>query len=149
MITDMNYYKKVTKRLFTFIFTLIALYIAFKLSLFYVPFLIAFIIKIEYQVYAQEFALKKVFGYTTLEKNKHIIGITLLSDIAAAAINILLCKIFYINLFSDNVFSSSMPAFIPLAVSTFFTAGGLIILTARISRYEQENVPKILKGGAL
>lgn len=112
-------------------------------------FLIAFIIKIEYQVYAQEFALKKVFGYTTLEKNKHIIGITLLSDIAAAAINILLCKIFYINLFSDNVFSSSMPAFIPLAVSTFFTAGGLIILTARISRYEQENVPKILKGGAL
>lgn len=46
MITDMNYYKKVAKRLFAFIFTLVALYIAFKLSLFYVPFLIAFIISL-------------------------------------------------------------------------------------------------------
>lgn len=46
MITDMNYYKKVAKRLFVFIFTLVALYIAFKLSLFYVPFLIAFIISL-------------------------------------------------------------------------------------------------------
>lgn len=46
MITDMNYYKKVAKRLFTFIFTLIALYIVFKLSIFYVPFLIAFIISL-------------------------------------------------------------------------------------------------------
>ena len=46
MITDMNYYKKVAKRLFVFIFTLVALYIAFKLSLFYIPFLIAFIISL-------------------------------------------------------------------------------------------------------
>ena len=46
MITDMNYYKKVTKRLAIFIFTLIAIYIVFKLSIFYVPFLIAFIISL-------------------------------------------------------------------------------------------------------
>jgi len=46
MITDMNYYKKVGKRLLVFIFTLILLYIAFKLSIFYVPFLIAFIISL-------------------------------------------------------------------------------------------------------
>lgn len=46
MVTDMNYYKKVSKRLFVFIFTLIALYIAFKLSIFYIPFLIAFIISL-------------------------------------------------------------------------------------------------------
>lgn len=46
MITDMNYYKKVGKRLITFLFTLIALYIAFKLSIFYIPFLIAFIISL-------------------------------------------------------------------------------------------------------
>jgi len=46
MITDMNYYKKVLKRLSAFIFTLVALYIVFKLSIFYVPFLIAFIISL-------------------------------------------------------------------------------------------------------
>lgn len=46
MITDMNYYKKVGKRLLAFALTLIALYIAFKLSIFYVPFLIAFIISL-------------------------------------------------------------------------------------------------------
>lgn len=46
MITDINYYKKVAKRLLVFIFTLITLYIAFKLSIFYIPFLIAFIISL-------------------------------------------------------------------------------------------------------
>jgi len=46
MIIDMNYYKKVGKRLLVFIFTLVALYITFRLSIFYVPFLIAFIISL-------------------------------------------------------------------------------------------------------
>lgn len=44
MITDINYYKKVGKRLFAFLFTLLTLYIALKLSIFYIPFLIAFLI---------------------------------------------------------------------------------------------------------
>ena len=46
MITDVNYYKKVAKRLITLIFTLLLVYIAFKLSIFYIPFLIAFIISL-------------------------------------------------------------------------------------------------------
>lgn len=46
MITDLNYYKKVAKRLITLIFTLLVVYIAFKLSIFYIPFLIAFIISL-------------------------------------------------------------------------------------------------------
>lgn len=46
MITDMNYYKKVGKRILVFIITLLALYIAFKLSIFYIPFLIAFVISL-------------------------------------------------------------------------------------------------------
>lgn len=46
MITDTNYYKKVTKRLIIFLSTLLALYIVFKLSIFYIPFLIAFIISL-------------------------------------------------------------------------------------------------------
>ena len=46
MITDKNYYKKVGKRLFAIILTLIVLYIVFKLSIFYIPFLIAFVISL-------------------------------------------------------------------------------------------------------
>lgn len=46
MIIDMNYYKKVGKRLLTLALTLFAIYIIFKLSIFYVPFLIAFIISL-------------------------------------------------------------------------------------------------------
>ena len=46
MITDTNYYKKVTKRLLAFLLTLIAVYIVFKLSIFYIPFLIALIISL-------------------------------------------------------------------------------------------------------
>lgn len=46
MITDINYYKKVGKRLLAFLFTLAILYIAFQLSIFYIPFLIAFIISL-------------------------------------------------------------------------------------------------------
>lgn len=46
MITDMNYYKKVGKRLLALMFTLISLYIVLKLSVFYIPFLIAFLISL-------------------------------------------------------------------------------------------------------
>ena len=46
MIIDMNYYKKVGRRLLTFAFTIMLLYIAFKLSVFYIPFLIAFFVGI-------------------------------------------------------------------------------------------------------
>ena len=46
MITDVNYYKKVTKRILIILFTVLGIYIAFKLSMFYIPFLIAFIISL-------------------------------------------------------------------------------------------------------
>ncbi len=63
MITDMNYYKKVGKRLIIFAFTLIALYIAFKLSIFYIPFLIAFIISL-----LIEPLIRKVMKFTNLTR---------------------------------------------------------------------------------
>jgi len=63
MIIDMNYYKKVGKRLIIFIFTLLLLYIAFKLSIFYVPFLIAFIISL-----IIEPMIKKVMKFTNLTR---------------------------------------------------------------------------------
>lgn len=63
MITDMNYYKKVGKRLLIFAFTLLSLYIAFKLSVFYVPFLIAFIISL-----IIEPLIRKVMKFTNLTR---------------------------------------------------------------------------------
>ena len=63
MITDMNYYKKVGKRLLIFIFTLVLLYIAFKLSIFYIPFLIAFIISL-----LIEPLIRKVMKYTNFTR---------------------------------------------------------------------------------
>ena len=44
MITDVNYYKKVARRVFLILFTILGIYIAFKLSIFYMPFLIAFVV---------------------------------------------------------------------------------------------------------
>lgn len=63
MVTDMNYYKKVTKRLLLFLFTLVAIYIVFKLSIFYVPFLIAFIISL-----IIEPLIRKVMKWTNLTR---------------------------------------------------------------------------------
>jgi len=63
VITDMNYYKKVTKRILIFICTLITLYIMFKLSIFYVPFLIAFVISL-----LIEPLIRKVMKFTNLTR---------------------------------------------------------------------------------
>lgn len=63
MITDMNYYKKIGRRLLTFFMTLTLLYIAFKLSIFYIPFLIAFIISL-----IIEPLIKKIMKYTNLTR---------------------------------------------------------------------------------
>ena len=63
MITDVNYYKKVGKRILIVIITLIGLYIAFKLSIFYIPFLIAFTISL-----LIEPLIKKVMKITNLTR---------------------------------------------------------------------------------
>ncbi len=59
MITDMNYYKKVTKRIFIILLTILGIYIGFKLSIFYIPFLIAFIISL-----LIEPIIRKIMKYT-------------------------------------------------------------------------------------
>lgn len=63
MIIDINYYKKVGKRLIVFLLTLVLLYIAFKLSIFYIPFLIAFIISL-----IIEPLIRKVMKFTNLTR---------------------------------------------------------------------------------
>ena len=46
MVSDMNYWSKVLKKLFSFILTLLILFLIMKLSVFYLPFLIALVLAI-------------------------------------------------------------------------------------------------------
>ena len=46
MVIDMNYWRKVIKRIFIFFLTIMGVWLGFKLSVFYMPFLIAFIISL-------------------------------------------------------------------------------------------------------
>lgn len=63
MITDVNYYKKVTRRILIISLTILGIYIGFKLSIFYIPFLIAFIISL-----LIEPLIRKVMKYTNLTR---------------------------------------------------------------------------------
>lgn len=63
MITDVNYYKKVLKRITVVLITLLGLYIGVKLSIFYIPFLIAFIISL-----IIEPIIRKVMKYSKLTR---------------------------------------------------------------------------------
>ena len=46
MVIDMNYWRKVIKRIFIFFLTIMGVWLGFKLSVFYMPFLIAFILSL-------------------------------------------------------------------------------------------------------
>lgn len=63
MITDVNYYKKVMKRILIILVTILGIYISFKLAVFYIPFLIAFIISL-----IIEPLIRKVMKHTTFTR---------------------------------------------------------------------------------
>ncbi len=49
MVTDINYWSKVIKRIFSLALTLLLLFLIFKISVFYIPFLIAFVLAIFFE----------------------------------------------------------------------------------------------------
>ena len=49
MVTDMNYWSKVIKRIFSLALTILLLFIIFKLSVFYIPFLISFVLALLFE----------------------------------------------------------------------------------------------------
>ena len=83
MITDMNYYKKVGKRLITIIFALILVYIAFKVSIFYIPFLIAFVISLTIEP-----LIRKIMKITNLTRK--VSAIVTLSIVFSLIIGLLI-----------------------------------------------------------
>lgn len=63
MVTDVNYYKKVIKRILIILATFFGVFVSFKLAIFYIPFLIAFIISL-----IIEPLIRKVMQYTDLTR---------------------------------------------------------------------------------
>lgn len=63
MVTDVNYYKKVFKRISIILLTILGIWLGIKLSVFYIPFLIAFIISL-----LIEPIIRKVMKYTNLTR---------------------------------------------------------------------------------
>ncbi len=73
MVIDVGYWKKVTKRLITFIMTILGIYLAFKLAVFYMPFLIAFIIS-----FMVEPIIRKIAKKTKLRRKTSAIIVLIL-----------------------------------------------------------------------
>ena len=49
MVTDINYWSKVAKRIFSLALTLLLIFIIFKVSVFYIPFLVAFVLALLFE----------------------------------------------------------------------------------------------------
>lgn len=111
-----------------FIFSILVLFLEFII--------ISSIIKMEYDVNAIELSIKKVLGYSMLEKNKKIILMTVITTIL-------------------SILSSVVVAIIMNFEEIYYLAiGGIIILSLELSviwfyirKIENAKIQKILKGG--
>ncbi|MEG2782287.1 MAG: DUF1430 domain-containing protein [Oscillospiraceae bacterium] len=96
------------------------------------------IIKLEYEINAIEFAIKKVLGYSVWQRNRKIIaytlGTTVFGVIASLLINVL-------TGFGEIVFISAGGGFVLI-----FEAFIIALFT---KRYDNSNIQNILKGGSL
>jgi len=96
------------------------------------------IIILEYKVNAIELSIKKVLGYSILQKNRKIIMMTVITTISSTLIAIIV-----------NIIMKTQ-------IGHYLALGGLIILilelsviTFNINRIEKSKIQKILKGGNL
>lgn len=96
------------------------------------------IIRLEYKINAIELSIKKVIGYSIVEKNKKIIMITLITTLLSILISIILAIMMKIQ------------------EAYYLAIGGIIILILEslviifyIHRIENSKILKILKGGNL
>ena len=96
------------------------------------------IVKLEYQICAIELSLKKILGYSVIERNKQLLLMTGIFNILSLIVAIVVCKFNYIgNLVLVGIGDAI------LLILQF----SVIIMNA--TKLEKENVNKILKGGCL
>lgn len=99
MITDVNYYRKVTRRILIILLTIFGIYIGFKLSIFYIPFLIAFIISL-----LIEPLIRKVMKYTKFTRK--VSAIITMIIVFAIILGLLIWGVSSIITESSNLLSS-------------------------------------------
>lgn len=100
--------------------------------------IIVTIIRLEYMIHAKELALKKIFGYSVLNKNR---GLFLL-NLAAAGIAVMTMIIF-------SVMFGLTEVPVVLCVGAGLTAMEALFIAWHIRKLERTSIPKILKGGSL
>ncbi|SEN97341.1 hypothetical protein SAMN05192533_1344 [Mesobacillus persicus] len=113
--------------------------IAFSVLILFLEFLIlSLVIRLEYNLHALEFSVKKILGHSMIEKNKRLVFLTIIITVMSTMISALV---------GSNFGLSEVKSVL---------AGGFIILLLEIftiiyciSKVERAQVPKILKGGNL
>ena len=100
--------------------------------------IIVTIIKLEYKVNAKELSIKKILGYSILNKNRTIFQLNLFGAGISIVTMIIISLMFGMTQVS-----------IVLTIGTALTAieAGLIVFN--ILKLERTSIPKILKGGSL
>lgn len=101
-------------------------------------FIISVIIKLEYKVGTTELAIKKVLGYSLFQKNKQIF----LLNTYATVIAVITCTVISL-MYNLSVW------YVVIAVGIWVLCLEYIIIAILITRFENQNVAKILKGGCL
>ncbi|MFT8323543.1 MAG: DUF1430 domain-containing protein, partial [Bacillus sp. (in: firmicutes)] len=127
-----DYNWKIIKRAMYISFILLGLILCMNI------FIVMTILKVEYTFNAKELLLKKLLGRSLFERNKKIINLS----IGACLLSILISIV--ISVFIKNPFIN------------YLTLGGIIILLfdclilyVNITRLEQKNIIKVLKGGVV
>src|SRR5690625_3832083 len=100
--------------------------------------IINLILRLEYEINSIELSIKKIFGYSTWEKNKRIIFITLSATVMSIILSLIVHYIFAIS------------------QASYLLYGGVIILImelvfifVNIAKIEKSKIQNILKGGTL
>ena len=106
MVTDLNYWSKVLKRIFNFALTLLLLFLLLKLSVFYLPFLIAFVLALLIEPIIK--AIMKNFKWTRRTSSIFVIAISMLLLFLIAII------IVFSSLLNSGYRVTSRVTFVPL-----------------------------------
>lgn len=101
-------------------------------------FIISIIIKLEYKVGTTELAIKKVLGYSLFQKNKQIFLLNTYATMIAVISCTVISLMYKLSLW-----------YVVIAVGISILCFEYIIIVILITRFEKQNVAKILKGGCL
>lgn len=99
---------------------------------------IRYVIRLEYEANAIELSVKKILGYSKLEKNRKLFIITSITFLISMIAAIVICSVIQRASAVDVMLSGAILLLLEM-----------LTIIQNINKIEQTNVPKILKGGSL